>query len=247
MRFTSGHPDAKIEIHPRLIRHPGLIELALGGPLGHALALGGASFLHGAALVVHGLPILALGEAGVGKSTVAAAAIAAGGAVVSDDSLVLYPTASGGLAVRTLRRNLFLREGSLRVLPRALRLLLRRVGPSTDFRWELDRQAAASVFRPTLEPAVLCVLRQDRRLKGFRIAPLSQASALTSLLAANGSPHLLHPAFPGEQQRLLDLWSRLTSRIPAFELRVGSALLDSPRDLLGDIVTRLRERITEAS
>ncbi len=135
----------------------------MGGPLGHALALAGSSFLHGAAVIVDDLPILLLGEAASGKSTVAAAALAAGGKVVSDDSLILSPDRIRGLAVRTLRRDLFLREGSRAVLPAPLQERLRRVGPAIDSRWVLGRGDAASAFRTTLEPAVLCVLRRDRR------------------------------------------------------------------------------------
>jgi hypothetical protein len=216
------------------------MELTVGGPLGHALALEGSSFLHGAAVIVDDLPILLLGEAGSGKSTVAAAALAAGGKVVSDDSLILYPTASNRFGVRTLRRDLFLRQGSRTVLPASLREHLRRVGPATDPRWVLGRQDATSVFRTALEPAALCVLRRDRRFKTFGLTALNQAMALTALLEANASPHLLQPGFEGEQRRLLSLWSRLASRIPTFELRLGPAVLDSPAEVLAEVVARLR-------
>ncbi|MGB5552797.1 MAG: hypothetical protein WBO74_20135, partial [Thermoanaerobaculia bacterium] len=56
----------------------------------------------------------------------------------------------------------------------------------------------------------------------------------------------LHPAFPGEQQRLLSLWSRLTSSLPTFELRLGAALLESPAEILGELVNRLRTLSTKA-
>jgi len=244
--FAAGRPRAQVEVHPLLLRSPSLMELAVGGPLGHALALSGASFLHGAAFVVDDLPILLLGEAGSGKSTAAAAAQAAGGTVVSDDSLILYPKAADGLAVRALRRDLILRGASLEVLSGSLRDQLQHVGPTTDPRWVLDREGAASAFCTTLEPAAVCVLRRDRRLKSFRLVALSHAMALTSLLEANASPHLLHPAFPREQQRLLSLWSRLTSSLPAFELRLGPAVLDSPAEVLGEVVARLRTLTPEA-
>jgi hypothetical protein len=246
MSFVAGRSGAEIEVHPHLLRYPGLMELAAGGALGHALALTGASFLHGAAVIVDELPILLLGAAGSGKSTAAAAAITAGGQLVSDDSLILHPSASGRLAVRTLRRDLFLRKGSQGVLPTPWQKRLRRVGPATDPRWLLERDDAAAAFRSTLEPAALCVLRIDRRLKSFRLVALSQAVAFTSLLEANASPHLLHPAFPGEQQRLLSLWSRLTSSLPTFELRLGAALLESPAEILGELVNRLRTLSTKA-
>ncbi len=238
--LAAGRPRAEIEVHPRLLESPGLVELAVGGALGHALALAGACFQHGAAFTLDELPILLLGGGSSGKSTVAAAAIAAGGSVVSDDSLILYPTVQGRLAVRALRRELILREGSIRVLEADPRVDLRRVGPSNDYRWVFDRAHAARLFRTTLEPAVLCALRTDRRLKSFRLVALSQAEAFTSLVEANASPHLLHPAFHGEQQRLLSLWSRLTSSLPAFELRLGPALLESPAEVLGEVVEQIR-------
>jgi len=238
--FIADRPRAEIEVHPHLLRHPGLMELAVGGALGHALALAGASFLHGAAVIVDDLPILLLGEAASGKSTVAAAALAAGGKVVSDDSLILYPTASSRFGARTLRRDLFLREGSRAVLPAPLQERLQRVGPAIDSRWVLGRGDAASAFRTAIEPAALCVLRRDRRLKAFRLTALNQARALTSLLEANASPHLLHPGFEGEQQALLSLWSRLTSTIPAFELRLGPAVLEAPAEVLAEVVARLQ-------
>lgn len=240
MSFVAGRPRAQIEVHPDVLLSPGLMELTVGGPLGHALALAGSSFLHGAAVIVDDLPILLLGEAASGKSTVAAAALAAGGKVVSDDSLILHPTESRGLAVRTLRRDLFLREGSRAVLPAPLQERLLLVGPAIDSRWVLGRGDAASAFRNTLEPAVLCVLRRDRRCKTFRLTALNQARALTSLLEANASPHLLHPEFEGEQQALLSLWSRLTSTIPAFELRLGPAVLEAPAEVLAEVVARLQ-------
>ena len=193
--FAAGHPAAQVEVHPHLLLSPGRMELAVGGPLGHALALSGSSFLHGAAVIVRDLPILLLGEGGSGKSTMAAAALAAGGKLVSDDSLILYPTDSRRLAVRSLRRDLILREGSRGVLPDPLHQHLQRVGPPTDPRWVLGREDAAPAFRTILEPAVLCVLRRDRRCKTFRLTALNQAMALTSLLEANASPHLLHPEF----------------------------------------------------
>lgn len=245
VRFTADQPEAEIGVHPHLLHSPGRMELALGGPLGHALALAGSSFLHGAAVILHDLPLLLLGEGGSGKSTAAAAALAAGGKVVSDDSLILHPTESRGLAVRTLRRDLILREGSRDVLPDLLRRHVQRVGPPTDSRWVLGRKDTASAFRTTLEPAVLCVLRRDRRCKTFRLTALNQAMALTSLLEANASPHLLHPGFEGEQQALLSLWSRLTSTIPAFELRLGPAVLESPAEVFRGVVARLQELTTE--
>lgn len=238
--FVAGRRGAEIEVHPNLLRYPSLMELAVGGALGHALALSGASFLHGAAVVVNELPILLLGGAGSGKSTAAAAALTAGGKVISDDSLILYPSATGRPAVRTLRRDLLLRQGSLGVLPAPLQERLQHVGPATDPRWVLRREDAAPRFSTTHEPAAQCVLRMDRRLKSFRLVALSQAVAFTALLEANSSPHLLHPAFPGEQQRLLSLWSRLTSSLPAFELRLGAAVLDSPTEVLEEVVSRLR-------
>jgi len=239
--FTAGQRGAEVEVHPRLLHFPGLAELTVGGPLGHALALEGSSFLHGAAVIVDDLPILLLGEAGSGKSTVAAAALAAGGKVVSDDSLILYPTASSRFGARTLRRDLFLREGSRAVLPAPLQERLQRVGPAIDPRWMLGRGDAASTFCTAIEPAALCVLRRDRRLKAFRLTALNQAMALTVLLEANSSPHLLQPGFEGEQRRLLSLWSRLASRLPAFELRLGPAMLDSPAEIFAEVVARLRE------
>lgn len=238
--FAAGQRGANVEVHPHLLHFPGLAELTVGGPLGHALALEGSSFLHGAAVIVDDLPILLLGAAGSGKSTAAAAALAAGGQVVSDDSLILYPTASNRFGARTLRRDLFLRQGSRAALPAPLRKRLLRVGPATDPRWVLRRDSAASVFRTTLEPAALCVLRRDRRFKTFGLTALNQAMALTALLEANASPHLLQPGFEGEQRRLLSLWSRLTSKIPAFELRLGPAVLDSPAEVFGEVVKRLQ-------
>jgi len=240
MSFVAGRSGAEIEVHPHLLGYPGLMELATGGALGHALALTGASFLHGAAVIVDELPILLLGAGGSGKSTAAAAAITAGGQVVSDDSLILYPTASGRLEVRTLRRDLFLRKGTQGVLPTPWQKRLRRVGSATDRRWLIERDDAAAAFRSTLEPAALCVLRIDRRLKSFRFVPLSQAVAFTALIEANASPHLLHPAFQREQQRLLSLWSRLTSSLRAFELRLGRAVLESPAEVLGEVARRLQ-------
>ena len=59
-----------------------LLEMALT----HALAMSGYVVNHAAAFEIDGTAVLAVGPTRAGKSTLSAAALAAGGAVVSDDS-----------------------------------------------------------------------------------------------------------------------------------------------------------------
>lgn len=59
------------------------------------LALSGRTVLHGAALAVNDRAIVLLGDSGQGKSTLAAALVACGGALLTDDVVRLVPGATG--------------------------------------------------------------------------------------------------------------------------------------------------------
>lgn len=76
--------------------------------LGQALRLAGRLVLHGDAVAVHGGALAWLGNKGAGKSTLAAAFVAAGYPLLTDDQIVIWPQADGvGIAPGIMRLHLW--------------------------------------------------------------------------------------------------------------------------------------------
>ena len=100
----------------------------------HGLAMGGYVVNHAAALAIGGAELLVVGPSRSGTSTLSAAVLDAGGAVVSDDSVILGLDADGAPSAGALRRDLWLREGSVELLPEALRARLWEAASSTCLR-----------------------------------------------------------------------------------------------------------------
>jgi energy-coupling factor transporter ATP-binding protein EcfA2 len=100
-----------------------LRNAAFNSAISRALALAGAPVLHAAAVIYRGRCILMCGDSGSGKSTAAAAVLAAGGIVISDDSVSLFPSRAldsestrHRWRARSLRDDLYLNSNTLRAL-----------------------------------------------------------------------------------------------------------------------------------
>lgn len=76
---------------------PDLPSMLLGPALGVALHQRGLTPLHGACVAMHGRAVVIAGPSGAGKSTLAAALLAQGHRLLTDDLAVFVPAAAGGL------------------------------------------------------------------------------------------------------------------------------------------------------
>ena len=91
--------DAQIEIATLSGDAPSVRHLLLDFILPLALASGGETVLHGSAVDVDGHALVFIGDAGSGKSTIAAALAAHGATVLADDGVLLQPRDDGAYAV----------------------------------------------------------------------------------------------------------------------------------------------------
>ena len=228
LRLAPGQPEAAVEFRAGSAGVDGFVlTTLLETALTHALAMSGYVVNHAAAFEVDGTAVLAVGPTRAGKSTLSAAALAAGGAVVSDDSVILGPGGEGRPFVGALRRNLWLREGSIGMLPRELRSGLREAESFGERRWGLDRDVFAGYFRPTVRPGAVVLLRRDRRLRGFRLREVSSADGLVGLILATSSLYL-SSRYPIERERCMPGLMKLVNSAPCFEVRMGTELVDDP-------------------
>jgi hypothetical protein len=104
LRYDDGMPAAKVwtmRVSPRGelvevertdgVQRDDMLQVVLSAGLATALQLAGVPLLHGCAVEVGGRAIVVLGASGAGKSTVAAALVAAGHALLSDDVAAVEP------------------------------------------------------------------------------------------------------------------------------------------------------------
>ncbi len=233
--IAPGVREAEVRLRSPVGAPPaGSVEV-VGVALEHALALHGAAVLHAAAVEVNGVGMVVVGGREAGKSTLAAAVLASGGRVASDDAVVLD---GPGMAVRPLRRDLWFRAGSWRLLPPGLARGLEEVVLPWERRWVLRRSRCGRAAADTVRPVVLVELRRDRRLSEFRVRRLAAGEALAALIRA-GSPLFLAPRYREERAALLPVLARAAERLPAFEVRMGRGLLDEPAGTLASLVARL--------
>ena len=205
----------------------------------HALALGGYVVNHAAAFEIDGVAFLAVGPSHAGKSTLSAAVLAAGGAVVSDDSVILGLDDDGAAAAGALRRDLWMREGSVGLLPANLRAHLWEGSSFGERRWGLERAAFQELFRTMVRPQAIVLLHRDLRVRGFKLRRASSAEGLAGLILAS-SPLFLSGRYPVEQGRCMPALLALVNNVPCFEVRMGRALVEDPvatvRRLVGGIL-----------
>ena len=241
VRLAAGRAEAVVEwgntgaVVDRFVTTT-LLETALI----HALAMGGCVVNHAAAFEVDGTALLVIGPSRAGKSTVCAAALAAGGTVVSDDSVILGLDDEGSPSAGALRRDLWLRDGSVELLPEALRTRLWEGSSFGERRWGLERSAFPELFRTAVQPRAIVLLRRDLRVRGFKLRRVSSATGLAGLILAS-SPLFLSGRYPVERERCMPGLLALVNNLPCFEVRMGRALVEDPavtvRRLAGGILS----------
>jgi len=155
--------------------------------------------------------------------------------VVSDDSVILGLDDEGAPSAGALRRDLWLREGSVGLLPQGLRA--RRLWETESFgerRWGLERAANPEFFRTNVHPQAIVLLHRDRRVKGYQLRRVSSAEGLAGLIVAS-SPLFFSGRYPVERERCMPGLLELVNGVPCFEVRMG-------RDLVNDPVTTVRRQ-----
>ena len=204
-----------------------LLEVAMG----HALALNGYVVNHAAAIEIEGQALLVVGPSRSGKSTLGAAVLAAGGAVVSDDLVILGFDERGTASAGALRRNLWFRDGSEGLLPDIMRARLREEASFGEPRWGLERAAFPKNFRTRVRPRAIVVLRRDLRIRGYRLRLVSAADGLAGLILAS-SALFLSGRYPLERDRCMPALIDLANSARCFEVRMGKALLEDPTTIV---------------
>lgn len=231
-------PGGRLLVHPeREVVEAMLGEVAatedylhldvLDAGLAVALSQRRVLLVHGAAFIHHGSGTLAIGDSGTGKSTLAAAAVAAGARVLSDDTVLVHD-AGDRLEARPFRNHLGFRQDPTASLPRQSAAKLRRLDGDGWAWWRLDLAALPSRSRAgVLEPRRIWALSVDRRLRRSRCKPLSQSEGLASLVSAT-SPLVLSPRYRRTRAGLLPLLRRLAEGCPGWHVRLGTDLLRDP-------------------
>ncbi len=206
----------------------------------HALALGGWATLHAAAFELHGMGVVAMGPTHSGKTTLCLAVLAAGGRVVSDDWLAVGAPGDGGAGtvVLPLRRDIWLRGGSLEILAGRIGGKPESVGVRGEGRWRLGRGENRELFVERVRPDVVLHVQRDRRLAGFRVRRSTAAEGLAWLVGA-ASPLFLGPRYGEERERLLPVLAGLVGEAACFEVRLGRALVERPAETVRALLAAL--------
>ncbi len=214
-RRLAGGNDAEIE------------QCLLGPVLSYWLEQRGILALHASAVEVGGEAIAFLAAGGTGKTSLAAAFLAEGDALVTDDVLALQPAARGFLALPgypqlklwpDLARQLF---GERSALPRVL--------PGVE---KLRAPVGAGFGRfchQTLPLTALYLLerRPEDAGRDGRVVPVASRDALIELVRHSFSPRLAEAT--QLQERRLTQFARLLREVPVRRLLVPSALELLPR------------------
>jgi hypothetical protein len=237
LRLAPGRAEAVIEFGNGRTDVDGyVLTTQLEMAMSHALAMRGYTVNHAAACEVDGMTLLAVGPTCAGKSTLCGAALAAGGAVVSDDSVILGLDGKGVPAVGALRRNLWLRGGGAEILPHELQSRLKKGVVFGEDRWGLERDACSERFRTRVQPDAIVLLRRDRRLRGFELRELNAADGLAGILMASAAL-FFSSRYATERDRCLQGLVALVDSAPCFSLRMGT-------DLIRDAVSTVRRLVS---
>lgn len=193
--------------------------------LSTVLALRGVPLLHGCAVDMGDAAFLVLGEGGAGKSTLAAAAVAGGRALLSDDIAALD---GDGPAVRV-------RPGGCRL----------RMNADTARALGWDPGRLARVFKTAALPPKLSAplstadgslsagarrvaavfVLGERRTGPVRIDRLAPAAALPLVLGNTFGDRLMDAR---ERARLLPFWTRLAREVPVHAVAPPDGLEAAP-------------------
>lgn len=232
----ASNADAITRILPRHRQGDPLhIPTAMGFAFAQQWARYGYACVHGALLRVAGTGVLVVGQRAAGKSVLSASALAAGGAIVSDD-YVLVGLQAGKPVGERIRRFVSLRRS----------WAARALGERLPGAWSHNRNQSRAFLRiPDGDPSFpnhasidrVWVLGRPRsaRRETSLLEPLAQARLYAALVAAM-QPLLLGADFPYERARLSTLLAELAS-LPAARIETGQDIVIDPqtawRRLLG--------------
>jgi len=192
----------------------------------HALALEGAMVFHASVFEVYGTRVIAVADSGSGKSTLAAAAVRCGGRVVSDDAVVAVRN-TGSVTTASFRRDLFLRSGSVAVLPEDVQDLMVETIFVDGPRATLERDACPEVFTPIVEPDRLWALELDTSRFRGTTEPISGSEAAVALIRSSTPLHLT-PRFGLERSNLLPILTGLVEQAETSRVVLGTDLMKEP-------------------
>ncbi|HET8897226.1 MAG TPA: hypothetical protein VFN09_00390 [Rhodanobacteraceae bacterium] len=189
----------------------------------------GFASVHGALLQVDDCGVLVLGKRGAGKSVLASSALTAGGAIVSDDHLLLG-CQNDQLVGERIRAFMSLRASW------AASALFKHsldgwLGHQRQHRSYLAIAPDDHRFPTACRIDRIWLLERPRTGRGVHstLAAVSQATVYARLLNSI-QPLLLGAAFPHEARLLGALTLQLASRIPAARLVTGQDIVTAPRD-----------------
>jgi hypothetical protein len=190
------------------------------------LASLGLSVVHAATVAQGGVAALVAGPSGQGKSTTAAASLAAGLQLLGDDTVALEETGDGWLA-HTVHATVKTRTAAAQLHAGAVALGGAWEGESVLYVNEAQPEAVAASARVA---AVLLPRLSDR--PDSRVEPVKAGAALAVLTGAALSLE------PGEIAAGFERVSALAEAVPAFRLHVGREPGSIPRaiaPLLADL------------
>jgi len=243
--LRSGQPGTLV-VEPGHALDNTLIPQSLALLMAQQLARSGLMMVHGAALRVEGLGILALGPRGSGKSVLSAAALAAGAEIVSDDWLLVGRADDGRFHAERLREFMMLRHGW--AADRLLEALAGLGGQARPGRLktvlDIERQPEAVRCRFPISIGLdrVWMLQRPRtgRTTESITMPCRPADALAGIIAAT-MPLLYGGGFPVEARALMGSARALIADLGWVRLATGLDLVDAPHQSLSRILASFRK------
>jgi hypothetical protein len=221
-------PDGRrVACHRRRGATPeAFLAYLLGPVLSFALIGRGAEPLHATCVVVDGRAVAFLGDGGAGKSTLGAAFLEAGHALLTDDLLVATPRGAGVLACPGIPR--------IKLFPRVARRLLPHLAAGTPMNRFTGKRViplggdGRRFSRRAMPLEALYVLAPPSERAGsgrIAIRPLSPRRAFVELVRNTFNTLVVEPA---RLERQLDLAAGLASRVPVRSLSIPRSLVRLP-------------------
>lgn len=207
-----------------------------------ALVLRGVPLLHGCAVDTGGAAFLVLGPGGAGKSTVAAAAVSGGNALLTDDIAALDGTGDH-VHVHPGGSQLQMNEDTAEALgwdPAELRRVFATPTLPPKLFARLSR-ADGSLCAGTRRVAAIFVLG-ERRSRSVTIDRLAPSAALPAILRNTFGEHAVDAR---ARARLLPFWARLAREVPVHAVvpPEGLAMAPSLVDALAAAVAAVDGRL----
>jgi hypothetical protein len=190
-----------------------------------ALALRGVPLLHGCAVDLGDSAFVVLGPGGAGKSTVAAAAVAGGRALLTDDIAALDPD-GGPVRVQPGGAQLRMHPDTARALgwdPGELRRIF--VTPELPAKLFAPLSEADGSLCTGARPVAAIFVLGERRPGPAAIERLAAPAAVQALLTNTFGERAVGPEVPA---RLLPFWTRLAREVPVHAVAPPEGLAEAP-------------------